>query len=108
MMIRLFSVFDPTSYLGIYLNFIILFLVIMYFPIKYFMVRRGYNRMRIIFSGEINKIFNEVSYPDYRGIVYICVVTFLYLILRNMVGLFPFVFTSTAHPIITLGLGVVF
>ena len=107
-MISLFSVFDPTSYLGIYLNFIILFLVIIYYPIKYYIIERGYYRVWTIISGELNKIFNEVSSPNYRGIVFICVVTFLYLVIRNIIGLFPFVFTSTAHPVITIGLGLVF
>jgi len=53
-------------------------------------------------------IFKEVGRTGYLAIVMIRVITLIYLIIRNLMGLFPFVFTRTAHPKITLGLGLVF
>nr|AII97619.1 BLTX225 [Nephila pilipes] len=41
------------------------------------------------------------------AIVFLCCGTFFYLIITNLMGLIPFVFTSRAHPIITLGIGLV-
>lgn len=108
MIINLFSVFDPTSYLGISLNWIIIFIVMIYIPSKYYLLDGGLlNNFKNIFY-QIRKVFNEISYPNNLAINFIVVVTFIYLIITNLIGLFPFVFTSSAHPIITLGWGVVF
>lgn len=61
---------------------------------------------KAIFIG-VRKVFHEVSYPNYIALNFVCVITFLYLILRNLIGLFPFIFTRTAHPYVTLGIGLV-
>lgn len=108
MIINLFSVFDPTSYFGISLNWIVIFIVILYIPSKYYLLDGGLliNFKNIFY--QIRKVFNEISYPNNLAINFIVVVTFIYLIITNLIGLFPFVFTSSAHPIITLGWGVVF
>ncbi|RDU34628.1 hypothetical protein DRW41_22465, partial [Neobacillus piezotolerans] len=53
-------------------------------------------------------VFKEVSFPNYLALNFLCVITFIYLFLSNLLGLFPFIFTRTAHPFITLGLGLVF
>lgn len=108
MIIRLFSVFDPTSYFGLSLNWMIILIIVLYFPGKYYLVKSG---ILIIFYNIIfqsSKIFNEVSFPNHIALNFISVITFMYLVLNNILGLFPFIFTSTAHPIVTMGLGLVF
>lgn len=107
MIINLFSVFDPTSYYGVSLNWIIMIFIFIIVPGKYFLFDRGFFLMfKSIFIG-VRKVFREVSFPNYVALNFVCVITFLYLILRNLIGLFPFVFTRTAHPYITLGIGLV-
>lgn len=107
MIINLFSVFDPTSYWGISLNWIIIIIVIFYYPNKYYLFSRGfYILFKSLFVG-IRKVFHEVSFPNYIALNFVCVITFIYLVINNLMGLFPFVFTGTAHPLITLGLGLV-
>lgn len=108
MIINLFSVFDPTSYFGISLNWIVIFIVIIYIPGKYYLIDGGLlNNFKNRFF-QIRKVFNEISYPNNLAINFVVVITFIYLIITNLIGLFPFVFTSSAHPMITLGWGVVF
>lgn len=108
MITNLFSVFDPTSYLGISLNWIVIFIVIIYIPSKYYLLDGGLlNNFKNIFFN-IRKIFNEISHPNNLAINFVVVTTFIYLIITNLIGLFPFVFTSSAHPVITLGWGIVF
>lgn len=108
MIIRLFRVFDPISYRGIRLNWMILLLVMLYFPIKFYMVGEGYKEVMRMMMEKVKDVFKGVSYPKHIGILILCVIVFFFLIIRNLVGLFPFVFTRTAHPIITIRLGVVF
>lgn len=107
MIINLFSVFDPTSYFGLSLNWIIIFLIILYFPVKYYLVSSGFFLIfKSVFLG-VRKVFGEVRIPNHIGLNFLCVITFIYLILLNLLSLFPFIFTGTAHPVITLGFGLV-
>lgn len=108
MLINLFSVFDPSSYFGLSINWVIVILLLCLFPLKYYYIRGGVQGIFINFSFYVKKIFAEVATSRKLAIVFVCTVTFIYLITRNLIGLFPFVFTRTAHPIITIGLGLVF
>lgn len=104
---NLFSVFDPSSYWGLSLNWIVILIVILLYPGKYYLVNRGiYVVFKLLFV-RIRKVFREVSFPNYIALNFVCVITFLYLIVRNLIGLFPFIFTGTAHPMFTLGVGIV-
>jgi len=107
MIINLFSVFDPTSYFKVNLNWIILLIIFIYFPIKYYIIEGGMLNIYKVFYFYIRKVFKEVSFPNYLALNFLCVITFIYLVLRNLLGLFPFIYTRTAHPVITLGLGLV-
>lgn len=107
MIINLFSVFDPTSYFGLSFNWVIIIFIILFYPVKYYLVRRGFFLMfKRVFLG-VRKVFGEVRIPNHIGLNFLCVITFLYLILLNLISLFPFIFTGSAHPAITLGFGLV-
>lgn len=107
MVVSLFSVFDPTSYFGVSLNWIIMFIIFIFLPRRYFFIKSDYVNIIFIVYGGVKKMFNEVGQPNHNVLRFLCVITFLYLMMRNLLGLFPFVFTSTAHPIISLGFGFV-
>nr|WAQ70306.1 ATP synthase subunit 6 [Lycosa sp.] len=104
---NLFSVFDPTSYMGLNLNWMILFIVFFYFPMKYYILEGGILKFYKLFFFSVSKVFKEVSFPNYLALNFLCVMIFMYLVFSNFLGLFPFIFTSTAHPVVTLGLGLV-
>lgn len=107
MVVNLFSVFDPTSYFGIPLNWVVILFVLLYLPVKYYLVRSGFFLIfKSVFLG-VRKVFGEVAIPFNIGLNFLCVITFLYLILLNLLRLFPFTFTGSAHPVITIGFGVV-
>lgn len=107
MIVNLFSVFDPSSYWGLSLNWIVIILVLFFIPRKYYVINSGFFLIfKSLFTG-VSKVFYEVAFPNYIALNFLCVITFLYLIVRNLMGLFPFVFTGTAHPYITLGIGLV-
>nr|YP_009305885.1 ATP synthase F0 subunit 6 [Dolomedes angustivirgatus]ANW36383.1 ATP synthase F0 subunit 6 [Dolomedes angustivirgatus] len=105
---NLFSVFDPTSYFGLSLNWLILVIIFLFFPVKYYLMESGLIKVFKILFIQVSKVFKEVSFPNHLALNFICVMTFMYLVVSNLLGLFPFIFTSTAHPFITLGFGVVF
>lgn len=105
MIISLFSVFDPTSIWGIPLNWIIFVIIFLVFPIKYYILKRGYKSLFIFIYIKVNKIFYEVTYPNYLVLRFLRILTFLYLIIINLFRLFPFVFAGSAHLVFTLSLG---
>nr|YP_009333092.1 ATP synthase F0 subunit 6 [Araneus angulatus]AMD83659.1 ATP synthase F0 subunit 6 [Araneus angulatus] len=105
---NLFSVFDPSSYFMFSLNWVIILLIMCLFPMKYYFFSGSSHSIFNNFSLYVNKMFSEVGGLNKLAIVFVCVVTFLYLIMSNLMGLFPFVFTSTAHPMITMGVGITF
>nr|YP_010460094.1 ATP synthase F0 subunit 6 [Lycosa shansia]UUC05141.1 ATP synthase subunit 6 [Lycosa shansia] len=106
-MMNLFSVFDPTSYFDMNLNWLIMMIILIFFPVKYYILESGMLMMYKTLYFSISKVFKEVSFPNYLGLNFLCVMTFMYLVCSNLLGLFPFIFTSMAHPMITLGLGLV-
>lgn len=108
MIMNLFSVFDPTSYFGLSLNWIIILIIFIYIPSKYYFLSSQFFRVFKIVFVQVSKIFDEVSIPNNLAINFLCVITFLYILFSNILGLFPFIYTRTAHPIITIGFGVVF
>lgn len=107
MIINLFSVFDPTSYWGLSLNWIIMLVVLFSIPSKYYLIEGGGLLIIKSLLIGVRKVFREVALPNYIALNFVCVITFIYLMLRNLIGLFPFIFTRTAHPYITLGIGLV-
>lgn len=108
MLINLFSIFDPSSYFIISLNWIVIFLIFIIFPVKYFYLNSiGQIRFKGLLS-RVNSIFKDISDSNYLGMTFVVVVTFIYLVVRNLLSLFPFIFTFTAHPLVTLGLGITF
>jgi ATP synthase subunit 6 len=104
-LINLFSVFDPISYFGFSYNWLMIVITFFLFPVGYYIT---YGKMYIGFRNillSVNSIFRDIAGLNYLGITFIGVVTFLYLIFSNLEGLLPFIFSYTAHPMITLGFG---
>nr|YP_009171752.1 ATP synthase F0 subunit 6 [Tetragnatha nitens]AKG65084.1 ATP synthase F0 subunit 6 [Tetragnatha nitens] len=104
----LFSVFDPSSYYGIHLNWMIMLIVILFGCMKFYMLK-SYNQSigNSIIMG-VNNLFIEIAGSTHLAITFIVSSTFFYLVMTNLIGLFPFIFTSTAHPLITLSMGFIF
>ncbi len=106
MLINLFSVFDPTSYFGFSLNWVIILFVFFIFPFKYYCYFGSLFKRVMGIRGFVNNIFKEIAGNNYIGIIFVRVVTFIYLVVRNLMGLFPFIFAFSSHPFFTIGVGV--
>lgn len=107
-MINLFSVFDPSSYYGIQLNWFIFFFIFLFGLIKFYIVNSTNQLIKNGITVRVNRMFVEIAGCSHLALVFIVTTTFFYLVVTNLVGLFPFIFTSTAHPVVTLRIGVIF
>lgn len=105
MLINLFSVFDPSSYFGLSINWWLILIVLLFLPFKYFLYCSFLQNSLIGVRININGTLKDIAGGNYIGLIFVSVATFIYLVVRNLLGLFPFVFAFTSHPFFTLGLG---
>lgn len=102
MITNLFSVFDPSSRIGLALNWVSLILGMLLIPLG-----KGFNPSRgiIIIRKVIEKLYHEIKvlFSSNRKIIAVIFrALFLFIVFNNIIGLLPYVFTATRHLIITL------
>nr|AUJ21391.1 ATP synthase F0 subunit 6 [Tetragnatha puella] len=105
---NLFSVFDPSSFFGFHMNWVVMLFVFSFFMMKFYMISSSSQLVKGGIFDKINFMFVEISGSANLALVFVVVSTFMYLVISNLLGLFPFIFTSTAHPLITMSMGVIF
>lgn len=96
MITNLFSIFDPATSINFSTNWVGLFNIIFFLPLIYWVSQ---NRLSYLFNSLTNYIFNEFK-PLIKKtpLVLITPLTlFLIILLNNVPGLLPFIFTSTRH-----------
>jgi len=103
---NLFSTFDPNITINnslIRLNWVVIFLVVFIIPQGYWIVKSQYRALisNIFYSliVELVSIFRIFIVP---GSIYIYLGVFIFLLLRNFLGLVPYIFTRTRHLVISL------
>ena len=105
---NLFSVFDPSTSFYIPLNWISSFLGLIFIPLLFWFIpsRNIILTKKIIFyiHEEIKILINS----NYKGRTLIFISLFMFLLINNFLGLFPYIFTSTRHLVITLSLALPF
>nr|YP_001936584.1 ATP synthase F0 subunit 6 [Hypochilus thorelli]ACA62647.1 ATP synthase subunit 6 [Hypochilus thorelli] len=106
MMMSLFSVFDPVVF-SLQLNWMSMLLVFLFFPFSYFFSVSNVVSVKKMFLCMIKMSFREMASSDHLGLSMMATVIFFFLILANLLGLYPFVFSFTSHPLCTLGWGMV-
>nr|UBN08901.1 ATP synthase F0 subunit 6 [Panesthia parva] len=107
MMTNLFSVFDPTiSFYNISLNWISTILGLLLIPSSIWLIPSRqfimWNKILISLHKEFKML---IGYKNIlKGSSFIFISLFSLIMFNNFLGLFPYVFTSTSHLIMTLSL----
>nr|ALO76333.1 ATP synthase F0 subunit 6 [Bolboceratex sp. BOL01] len=104
MMTNLFSSFDPTSNLGLSLNWTSTFLGLMFLPSLYWLIPSRYNFLWFKIMSTLHLEFKTLLGGAIKGSTLIFISLFLFIMLNNSLGLFPYIFTSTSHMILSLTL----
>nr|YP_010872840.1 ATP synthase F0 subunit 6 [Pheidole fervens]WGV34039.1 ATP synthase F0 subunit 6 [Pheidole fervens] len=96
MMSNIFSIFDPTSSLMLSLNWISMTIIFLLFPAQFWLTPTRFTIMWISIS---NYIFNEfkilIQYSFSNLIIFISLMFMIFF--NNLLGLFPYIFTSSSH-----------
>nr|YP_010946717.1 ATP synthase F0 subunit 6 [Paranauphoeta nigra]WGO57448.1 ATP synthase F0 subunit 6 [Paranauphoeta nigra] len=107
MMTNLFSVFDPSSSIyNLSINWISTLLGLLIIPSMFWLIP---SRMFVLWNKIITALHKEFktligSKNINKGATFIFISLFTIIMFNNFLGLFPYVFTSTSHMIMTLTL----
>lgn len=107
MITNLFSIFDPsTTILNISFNWLRTFLGILFIPYIYWIIP---NRYLILWNSIIFKLYLEFktllrTNKKINGATFIFITLFIFVLFNNFLGLFPYIFTSSSHLVISLTL----
>nr|AWN56303.1 ATP synthase F0 subunit 6 [Neomegalotomus parvus] len=102
MMTNLFSTFDPSTSLYLSLNWISTILCFLIIPLSFWMLP---NRLNMLMNIIISKLYNEFSMilgQKSSGMNIIMVSLFMFIFANNIMGLLPYIFTSSSHLVFTL------
>nr|QCZ36066.1 ATP synthase F0 subunit 6 [Triops cancriformis] len=104
MMTNLFSVFDPSTSLGLPLNWLSSFLGLLFIPYTFWFLP---NRISLIWNKVTQVLHSEFKIllgPNSMGNTLMFVSLFAFILMNNLLTLFPYIFTSTSHLSMTLAL----
>uniref|UniRef100_UPI00300281C3 ATP synthase F0 subunit 6 n=1 Tax=Astyliasula major TaxID=2908877 RepID=UPI00300281C3 len=107
MMTNLFSVFDPSSnIMNFSINWMSTFIGLTLIPISMWLIP---SRMMMIWSLIIQKLHEEFKLligkkKINKGSTFIFISIFSIILYNNFMGLFPYIFTSTSHMVMTFSL----
>nr|YP_009110228.1 ATP synthase F0 subunit 6 [Pseudoxya diminuta]AIW64987.1 ATP synthase F0 subunit 6 [Pseudoxya diminuta] len=106
MMTNLFSTFDPsTNIFNLSLNWSSTFLGIMFIPWMYWLLP---SRINILWNKLTMTLHNEfktlLGNNSFNGTTFIFISLFIMMLFNNFMGLFPYIFTSTSHMVLTFSI----
>nr|YP_010491830.1 ATP synthase F0 subunit 6 [Dinothenarus chrysocomus]UWM92616.1 ATP synthase F0 subunit 6 [Dinothenarus chrysocomus] len=104
MMTNLFSSFDPSSGFYMSLNWLSTFLGLMFIPSMFWLIPSRWNFVWIKIIMILHNEFKILLSSSIKGSTLIFISLFSFIMFNNLLGLFPYIFTSTSHLILTLGL----
>nr|QNG56331.1 ATP synthase F0 subunit 6 [Thesaurus zaitsevi] len=103
-MANLFSSFDPSTNFNLSLNWLSTCLGLMFIPSLYWLVPSRLNILWTKILMTLHKEFKILINSNIKGNTLIFVSLFSMILFNNFLGLFPYIFTSTSHMILTLSL----
>jgi F-type H+-transporting ATPase subunit a len=106
MITNLFSVFDPsTTILNLSLNWLSTFLGLLLIPASFWLIPTRFQFLWNSVLLTLHKEFKTLLGPTgHNGSSFIFISLFSIIVFNNFLGLFPYIFTSTSHLTLTLGL----
>nr|UBA17433.1 ATP synthase F0 subunit 6 [Orestes guangxiensis] len=105
-MTNLFSIFDPaTSLLNLKMNWMASLIAMMMVPTTFWMMNNRYKSMIEMPMMTLNKEFKMLlNIKNNKGTTLLFTSLFMMIMINNILGLFPHIFTSTSHLVMTLTL----
>nr|YP_010936655.1 ATP synthase F0 subunit 6 [Anomala rufiventris]WKW91624.1 ATP synthase F0 subunit 6 [Anomala rufiventris] len=104
-MTNLFSSFDPSTSFSLSLNWLSTFLGLMFIPPTFWLIPSRYNYLWVKIIMTLHQEFKIlIGNNNIKGSTLMFISLFSMIVFNNFLGLFPYIFTSTSHLILTLSL----
>nr|AYR05152.1 ATP synthase F0 subunit 6 [Macratriinae sp. 2 ACP-2013] len=103
-MMNLFSSFDPSTNWHTSFNWSSTFIGLIIIPSMFWLIPSRHNFLWIKITSTLHKEFKTLLGTKIKGSTLIFVSLFSFILFNNFIGLFPYIFTSTSHMILTLAL----
>nr|YP_009255550.1 ATP synthase F0 subunit 6 [Creontiades dilutus]AND82402.1 ATP synthase F0 subunit 6 [Creontiades dilutus] len=104
MMVNLFSTFDPSTSINLSLNWMSIIIGLIIMPMLYWLLPNRYNMVFIMLFNNLSKEFKMLLGNNSFGMNMMIISLFTYILMNNMMGLLPYIFTSSSHLVFTLTL----
>nr|YP_009643497.1 ATP synthase F0 subunit 6 [Dindymus rubiginosus]APO08940.1 ATP synthase F0 subunit 6 [Dindymus rubiginosus] len=104
MMTNLFSTFDPATSTSMSLNWISILLVMMIIPMNYWIIPSKIMTIKNSLIKTLNFEFKLLLGQTSKGFGLLPMALFTYILINNMMGLMPYIFTGPSHMTVTLTL----
>nr|YP_011026052.1 ATP synthase F0 subunit 6 [Stephanitis pyrioides]WQM87490.1 ATP synthase F0 subunit 6 [Stephanitis pyrioides] len=104
MMTNLFSTFDPSTSLKMSMNWISMLMFLIILPMNFWIKK---SRMKTIIYILMNTLIKELKMTlnmKSKEVILILVSIFFVILMNNLMGLMPYIFTSTSHMVVNLTL----
>nr|ATL15414.1 ATP synthase F0 subunit 6 [Callosobruchus chinensis] len=104
MMMNLFSSFDPSTGLNLSLNWASSLIPIIMIPPMFWFIPSRINMLWVKINLILHKEFKILLNHKSQGKTLMFISLFTLILFNNFLGLFPYIFTSTSHLVLTLTL----
>nr|YP_009441764.1 ATP synthase F0 subunit 6 [Dryops ernesti]AOY39309.1 ATP synthase F0 subunit 6 [Dryops ernesti] len=105
MMTNLFSTFDPSTSFNTSLNWLSTFLGMLFLPMMFWFIPSRLQLIWMKITMTLHKEFKILlNIKKMKGSTLLFISLFSLIVFNNFLGLFPYIFTSTSHMVMTLSL----
>nr|YP_001974635.1 ATP synthase F0 subunit 6 [Rhagophthalmus lufengensis]ABI14543.1 ATP synthase F0 subunit 6 [Rhagophthalmus lufengensis] len=105
MMTNLFSTFDPSTSTNLSLNWLSITMGMIFLPTMFWLIPSRMNLLWIKILSYLNKEFKILlNINKMKGSTLIFISLFSFILFNNFLSLFPYIFSSTSHMVLTLSL----
>nr|YP_009943341.1 ATP synthase F0 subunit 6 [Cletus punctiger]YP_010032688.1 ATP synthase F0 subunit 6 [Cletus rubidiventris]QOD41599.1 ATP synthase F0 subunit 6 [Cletus punctiger]QOW08009.1 ATP synthase F0 subunit 6 [Cletus rubidiventris] len=102
MMTNLFSTFDPATSSYLSMNWVSTISCFILIPLSYWMLPNRLNSLFNTITMKLNEEFKMLMGPNSKGMTLIMISLFMFILINNIMGLLPYIFTSSSHLVFTL------
>nr|YP_025727.1 ATP synthase F0 subunit 6 [Songthela hangzhouensis]AAP51137.1 ATP synthase F0 subunit 6 [Songthela hangzhouensis] len=104
MMMNLFSIFDPSSSSNLSLNWLAMMSFSLVIPVPFFFIYPMSKMLLMKMVRILTKEFNLLAKPNNMGSILFFISMFIFIFSTNYMGLYPFIFTTSSHILMTFSL----
>nr|YP_011010463.1 ATP synthase F0 subunit 6 [Asclepios annandalei]WPW47091.1 ATP synthase F0 subunit 6 [Asclepios annandalei] len=103
MMTNLFSTFDPSTSMYYSMNWMSTCIILMMMPYPFWIMKSRYHMMIQMIYKNLHQEFKTLLLKS-NGLTLMMTSIFMFILINNMMGLLPYIFTSSSHLVFSLTL----